>query len=168
MKKNLENIGNWIGKCIDFFYPPFQKYLSLQFFRYGVSGVANMIFDWFLYFCIYHFVLRQQMLHLGFVTFGSHIAALFLTFPITLFTGFLLQKYVTFTSSEMRGRVQLLRYSVVVLANLLLNYLGLKILVEILGFFATPSKMIITVFTTMFSYFSQKTFTFKSQNRNDK
>jgi len=162
MKRLFEIIGNWIGNCIDFFYPPFQKYLSIQFFRYGVSGVTNMMFDWVLYFVIYHFVLRQQMLHLGFVTFGSHIAALFLTFPVTLVSGFLLQKYVTFTSSEMRGRTQLLRYSLVVLANLLLNYLGLKILVELLGFFPTPSKMIVTIFTTMFSYFSQKKFTFKN------
>lgn len=162
MKKLFEITGNWIGKCIDFFYPPFRKYMSIQFFRYGVSGVTNMIFDWVLFFIIYHFVLRQQMLHLGFVTFGSHIAALFLTFPVTLVTGFLLQKYVTFTSSEMRGRVQLLRYSLVVLANLLLNYLGLKILVELIGFFPTPSKMIVTIFTTMFSYFSQKKFTFKN------
>ena len=146
---------------IDFFYPPFRKYLSIQFFRYGVSGVSNMFFDWTLYFFIYHFVLNKQMLHLGFITFGSHIAALFLTFPVTFLSGFLLQKYVTFTSSELRGRVQLLRYSLVVLANLLLNYIGLKILVELVGFFPTPSKMIVTIFTTMFSYFSQKKFTFR-------
>jgi len=125
-----------------------------------------MIFDWVLYFAIFHFVLKQEMLHLGFVTFSSHIAALFMTFPVTLISGFLLQKYVTFTSSELEGKVQLYRYSLVVLANLLLNYLGLKILVDFIGIFPTPSKMIVTIFTTMFSYFSQKKFTFKtSQNQ---
>jgi putative flippase GtrA len=102
------------------------------------------------------------MLHLGIITISSHIAALFLTFPITLFTGFLLQKYVTFTGSELRGKVQLFRYSLVVLANLLINYLGLKILVDLLGIYPTPSKMVITLITTMFSYFSQKKFTFKT------
>ena len=161
MRNLFESVGRWISRVIDFFYPPFRKFVSLQFFRYGVSGVANMVFDWLLYFSIFHFVLKQNMLHLGFVTFSSHIAALFLTFPVTLFTGFLLQKYVTFTSSLLRGKVQLFRYSLVVAANLLINYLGMKLLVDFLGVFPTPSKMMITIVTTIFSYISQKRYTFK-------
>lgn len=161
MRNLFEIIGNRIGKCIDFFYPPFRKYLTAQFFRYGVSGVSNMIFDWVLFFTVYNFVLKHQMVHLGFETLSSHIAALLFTFPFSFLSGFLLQKYVTFTSSDLRGRVQLFRYSLVVLANLLLNYLGLKILVELVGFFPTPSKMIVTIFTTMFSYFSQKKYSFR-------
>lgn len=146
---------------VDFFYPPFRKYVTLQFFRYGVTGAANMAFDWVLYFITFHFILEKQMLHLGFVTLSSHIAAMVLVFPITFISGFLLQKYVTFTSSELRGRVQIVRYLSVVIANLLLNYIGLKLLVDFLHVFPTPSKMIVTIFTTMFSYFSQKKFTFK-------
>ena len=161
MKKLFEIIGSWITKIVDFFYPPFRKYMTIQFFRYGVSGVANMIFDWILFFLVYHFVLHQQMLRIGFVPISSHIAALFITFPVTFLSGFLLQKYVTFTTSELRGRIQLFRYFLVLLANLLLNYLGLKILVEFVHIFPTPAKMIVTMFTTLFSYFSQKKYTFK-------
>jgi putative flippase GtrA len=166
MRKVFETVGRWICAVIDFFYPPFRRFFSVQFFRYGVSGVGNMVLDWVLYFTIYNFVLHHRMVHLGFVTLSSHIAALFMTFPVTLVSGFLLQKYVTFTSSELEGKVQLYRYSLVVLANLLLNYLGLKILVDFIGLFPTPSKMIVTIFTTMFSYFSQKKFTFKTQGNN--
>jgi putative flippase GtrA len=166
MRKIFETVGRWICVVIDFFYPPFRRFFSVQFFRYGVSGVGNMVFDWVLFFVIYNFVLHHKMVHLGFVTLSSHIAALFLTFPVTLVSGFLLQKYVTFVSSELDGKVQLFRYSLVVLANLILNYLGLKLLVEIVGIFPTPSKMIVTIFTTMFSYFSQKKFTFKTQGSN--
>ena len=162
MRKLFETVGRWITIVIDFFYLPFRRFISLQFFRYGVSGVGNILFDWLLYFSIYNFVLKHQMLELGFVTLSSHIAALFFTFPVTLLSGFLLQKYVTFTESELTGKTQLYRYSLVVLANLLLNYLGLKLLVDILGIYPTPSKMIVTVITTMFSYFSQKKFTFKT------
>lgn len=163
MRKVFISTGEIIRICIDFFYPPFRKYMPLQFFRYGVSGVGNMIFDWILYFIVYNFVLKHQMVNIGFETLSSHIAALLFTFPITLFTGFLLQKYVTFSTSKHSGSTQLFRYSLVVLANLLLNYIGLKILVELIGLFPTPSKMIITIFTTMFSYFSQKKFTFRPQ-----
>jgi putative flippase GtrA len=161
MRKLFTLTGQRIRWFIDLFYPPFRKYMALQFFRYGVSGVANMIFDWILYFLVYHYVLHQQMLHVGIVTFSSHIGALFITFPVTFLSGFLLQKYVTFSTSELRGRVQLFRYFLVLLANLVLNYLGLKILVDFTHIYPTPAKMIVTLFTTMFSYFSQKKYTFK-------
>lgn len=149
---------------IDFLYPPFRRYFGLQFFRYGVSGAANILFDWALYSFIYNIVLQKQMLSLGIVTLSSPIAALFITFPITLFTGFLLQKYVTFTESELRGHKQLIRYMIVVAINLLINYSGLKILNGVMGIWPLSSKMIITIITTIFSYFSQKKFTFRIKN----
>ncbi len=164
MRKLFILVGKFISDIIDFFYPPFRRYFSLQFFRYGVSGAGNMVFDWVLYFIIYNFVIQKRLVHLGIVTLSPHIATLFITFPITLFTGFLLQKYVTFTASTLRGKVQLIRYSAVVVANLLINYFGLKLLVDVLSIYPTPSKMIITVFTTIFSYISQKKFTFRIQN----
>ena len=120
-----------------------------------------MIFDWILYFLVYHFVLRQEMLHVGVVTFSSHIGAKFITFPVIFISGFLLQKYVTFSASELRGRVQMFRYFQVLLANLLINYIGLKILVDLIRIFPTPANMIVTIFTTLISYFSQKKYTFK-------
>ena len=162
MRKLLILTGKLISDIIDFFYPPFRKYFSLQFFRYGVSGSANMVFDWVLYFVVYNFILKKQMLHLGLVTLSAPIASLAITFPITLFTGFLLQKYVTFTASEMRGKDQLVRYFAVVGVNLLINYSGLKLFVDVLHFYPTPSKMLVTVITTFFSYFSQKKFTFRT------
>lgn len=135
--------------------------MTPEFFRYGVTGVANMVFDWVVYFSFYHFVLQKQMLHLGIVTLSSHIAALMFTFPITFLSGFLLQKYVTFTASDLKGSIQLFRYGMVVATNLLLNYLGLKLFVDVFNLFATPSKMLLTIITTLFSYFSQKKYTFR-------
>lgn len=164
MRKLFIITGKFISDFIDFFYPPFRKYFSLQFFRYGVSGVANMGFDWVIYFVMYNFVIQKQLVHLGIVTLSPHIASLLVTFPITLFTGFLLQKYVTFTASQMRGADQLVRYLAVVGTNLLINYFGLKLFVDVLRIYPTPSKMLVTVITTIFSYFSQKKFTFRIKN----
>lgn len=101
------------------------------------------------------------MLHLGFVTLSSHIAALAFTFPVTFMTGFLLQKYVTFTSSDLKGRIQIFRYGVVVAMNLTVNYIGLKLLVDAFGWWATPSKMMVTIIATFISYYSQKKYTFR-------
>jgi putative flippase GtrA len=136
--------------------------MTIQFFRYGVTGAINLVFDWVLYFLIYNFVLRHEMLDLGFVTISSHIATLGIKFPIVLFSGFLLQKYVTFNYSEIRGGVQLRRYILVVFINLTINYFGLKLFVDGLRFYPTPSNMIVSVFTIGVSYFLQKHFTFKT------
>lgn len=164
MRVILILIGKFIRRIIDFFYPPFSKFFSRQFFRYGVTGAANVAFDLVLYFILYNFVLKKQIVELPFVSISAHIAALLITFPITLITGFLLQKYVTFTASELKGRKQLFRYISVVGINLLINYFGIKLFVEVLEFFPTISKMIVTVICTIFSYFSQKYYTFKNNN----
>lgn len=161
MRNICETFCNFIRTIIDYFYPPFRKYMTLQFFRYGVTGAANLLFDWFLYFVIYTFVLKHNMLRLGFVTISSHIATLGIKFPIVLGTGFILQKYVTFSYSELQGRVQLFRYIVVFLINLAFNYVGLKLLVEYFGFYPSPSNMIVSVLSIGISYVAQKHYTFK-------
>jgi putative flippase GtrA len=161
MRNILIKIGHWIRIVIDFTYPPFRKFMSLQLYRYGVCGASNVLFDWGLYFIVYNFILQYRLVDLGIVTLSPHIFSLIVIFPVTTFSGFLLQKYVTFTASDLRGHVQLLRYLMIVMANLLINYIGLKLFVDGLGFYPTPSKMIITIFTTICSYIGQKKFTFR-------
>ena len=136
--------------------------MTLQFFRYAVTGSANLVFDWVMYFLIYTFVFQHKMLHLGFVTVSSHIATLGVKFPIVLLSGFLLQKYVTFSYSDLRGHVQLFRYLVVFMVNLIINFVGLKLLVDGLNVYPTISNMIISIFTVFISYFSQKRYTFRA------
>jgi putative flippase GtrA len=138
--------------------------MNIRFYRYGVSGSLNVLFGWVLYFVVYNFILHHQQLHVGHLTLSSHIASLVLTSPITLLSGFFLQKYVTFTSSDLRGKIQLFRYLMVYLANLTINTIGLKILVDMYGLNAEPSEMIMTVICIIFSYISQKTFTFKTSS----
>lgn len=167
-KKEIENIlettGSWIREFIDLFYPIFKRYMPLQFFRYGVTGVANLVFDWVLYFLIYNFILQQQMLHLGIFTLSSHIASFAIKFPITLLSGFLLQKYVTFSESDLRGHRQLFRYLIVYGVNILINYFGLKLFVDLMNIFPSISNMIVSVITVFVSYFLQKSYTFKVSN----
>jgi len=105
------------------------------------------------------------MLHLGFVTLSSHIAALFIVMPITFVTGFLLQKYVTFSASELKARVQVVRYFEVLAVNILLNYFGLKLFVDLLNIYPTPSKMLVTVVATTFSYLMQKYYSFRIKKK---
>ena len=160
MRKILIATGRIITQLIDLFYPPFKRYVSLQFFRYGVSGGLNLVFSWFSYFFIYQFIVQKRLMNLGVITLSAHTSSLAINFLITLFTGFLLQKYVTFTASELKGRRQLLRYIQVGLLNLLINYAGLKLLVEVFAVFPSIANVIVSLFVTAVSYFLQTKYTF--------
>jgi putative flippase GtrA len=150
-----------IRKAIDFFYPPFKKLMPISFFRYLACGSLNVGFDWILFTLFYNFVFNKQILDLGFYAFKPYIATLLVTFPLTLLFGFYLSHSVSFEGSYLRRRVQLLRYLIVVGGCLLINYICLKLFIEILHFWPLPAKMVTTVFTTIFSYGTQKNFTFK-------
>ncbi len=132
-------------------------------FKYAFCGGSNTIFDLVLYFITYNFILDKNDLHLNFVTLSPHIAAFFLVFPITFSTGFLLSKYITFTQSHLRGRVQLFRYGVTVLGSIVLNYVLLKFFVNVCGIYPTPSKLLTTVVVILYSYLSQRHFTFRTK-----
>ena len=153
---------SFLRSVIDFFYPLFRRLMSLQFYRYGVVGSISLVFDWVLYFVIFHFLLEKNNLEFSFITISSHIATLGIKFPIALLFGFVLQKYITFSSSEVPGKTQLFRYALLVLFNLIFSYFGLKLCVEYFLIYPTPSNMIVSVLTIFISYFSQKHFTFKT------
>jgi putative flippase GtrA len=161
MREFFTKIGLGIQKIVDYTYPLCRRFMTLQIYRYGVCGGANIVFDWVLYFLVYNGIFKDKLLHLGIVTLSPHIATLAVIFPVTTLTGFLLQKYVTFTMSDLRGIVQLMRYLMVVVVNLLINYAGLKLFVDHLNFYPTPSKMMVTIVAIIFSYVLQKTYTFK-------
>ena len=160
-----------LTKIIDFFHRPFKKWVSEELFRYAACGGGNLVLDWILYFVIYNFVVGHEMVNIQ-CTIGNvhlaqaitpHIATLCIVFPITLLTGFWLQKYVTFTASKLRGWHQLIRYIVIVGVNLAVNYYGLKLCVEHFGWYPTPSKMAITLITVIISYLGQKYYTFRKE-----
>jgi putative flippase GtrA len=161
MNKFLTRTGLWIQEALDFIYPPFRRFIPVQIYRYAACGASNMLFDLALYFLLYNLVFKDSLHSVGPLTFSPHIAAFLVVFPVTTLTGFLLQKYVTFTASYLNGSTQLLRYVLVVFTNLLINYAGLKLFVDCLNFFPTPSKFIITIITVICSYIGQKMFTFR-------
>ena len=165
----MQKLAQFITKIIDFVYSPFQKYIPREIFRYGACGGGNMVLDWVLYFVTYNFIIGHDLVSIQLSAFSfqytqvltPHIASLCIVFPITLLTGFWLNKYVTFTQSSLHGARQLTRYIMIVALNLAVNYFGLKLLVETVGWYPTPSKICITLFTVIISFLGQKYFTFR-------
>ncbi len=160
----LRKIRNDVIRVIDWFYFPFLHFIPIEIYRYAVTGGINTVFDLLLYFIFYRYALDMQVVELGFVAISPHIAAFLMVFPITFSSGFILAKYVTFTASALKGKTQLFRYGVTVAGSLFLNYIFLKLFVEYFGLYATLSKGITTVIVVIYSYISQRYFSFKTGN----
>lgn len=137
--------------------------MPIRTFRYAACGGSNMLLDIFVYYVSYNFILKKEILDLGFIAFKPHIAALWMAFLVSFPVGFLLSKYVVFTKSELRGRVQLFRYLLIVGVNLFLNYVFLKTMVEYLNFYPTIARIFTTGILVTFSFLSQKHFTFRER-----
>ena len=148
---------------IDVFYPLFRPFMDIQTFRYLAVGGSNTLLDIFLYFVSYNFVLEKQVVHLpGLGAITPHIGAFIIAFGITFPIGFMLMRAMVFPNSILRGRIQLIRYFSVAMLNIVLNYVLLRLFVEQLKFYPTPSKIIITGIVIIVSYILQRSFTFKS------
>jgi putative flippase GtrA len=121
-----------------------------------------MALDALWYFVIYHFVVDQQNINLGFIVISPHIAALIIVFPITFLTGFYLNRYVVFRAIDQRKRKQIFRYGISVVGSILLNYALLKIFVEACGIWPTIAKVMTTIIVAMYSYIAARYFSFNT------
>ncbi len=138
--------------------------MPLQTFRYGACGGGNTLLNIFIFFILYNFILKKQIVHLSFVAISPHIAAYIISFFITFPIGFYLSLFVVFPESHLRKRIQLFRYFLVVIICILLNYFFLKLFVDKFGWYPTPSLILTSAIIITFSYFSQRHFSFRQKN----
>lgn len=160
-----EHMQKAIIYFIDQFYFIFKRVMPVKTYRYAVCGGSNLVLDTVLYFVFYHFVLDKQDLNLYFFVMSAHIASLFFVFPITFLTGFLLNKYITFQDSDLPWKVQMIRYLMVGLGALLVSYLCMKLFVDVLGFYPTPSRFLTIVISVTYSYLMQSKYSFKVKKK---
>jgi|SRR6478736_4963809 len=154
---------DFVVRVIDFFYPPFRRIMPLQTFRYAACGGGNTVLDILLYFISYNFILQKQVLYTPIGAISPYIAAFLFSFAVSFPTGYLLNRYIVFPGSSLKGRVQLFRYFVLVLLCIGLNYVFIKLFVEKFGIYPTVAKMLTTIIVVSFSYLTQKNFTFKKE-----
>ena len=139
---------------------PLERVISRQIFGYFLCGAVNMALDTLWYFLIYHYVVLESNVDLGIVVISPHIAALIIVFPITFFTGFLLNRYVAFRATQQRTTKQLFRYALSVVGSILLNYVLMKLFVDMCHVWPTIAKMLTTVIVAVYSYMAAKYFSF--------
>lgn len=152
---------------IDLFYPLLRRWMPLQTFRYAACGGANTLLGLFIYSFSFTFLLNGNDLQLGFYAFKPHVAALFVSFSVNFPIGFILMRYIVFEESTVRGRIQLFRYFILFVFCLFLNYVLLKMLVELLEWNAIVSQVLTTGIVITVSYLSQKHFTFRVEKKEE-
>ena len=154
-----------IFRVLDVFYPLFRKFVPLQTYHYAACGGVNTAVSLFTYFISYNFIFKKEILDLGFIAFEPHIAALFMAFIISFPVGFYLSMYVIFQGSFLKRKVQLFRYFLVIMGCMTINYIFLKIFVEVFKWYPTPSQLLTTGIVIVFNYFSQRYFSFRSNKQ---
>jgi putative flippase GtrA len=149
---------------IDFFYPPFKKIMPEQTFRYAVCGGMNTLSGLLIYYIGFHYIFARENFDAGIIVFKPHNASLFLAGCFSFTFGFILNKFVVFSDSYLKGRIQLFRYFLSFILNLIINYFVLNLFIVYFYIEAFLSQIIATVIVITISYITQKNFTFRVNN----
>lgn len=154
---------NLIRKILDVFFPLVSRVFDRTTYYYAACGTGNLVLSWFLFFLFFQFVFQKKIFYVNLIDYSisAYTLSSFLCFIIAFCNGFLLMKYVVFTQSELKGRIQLFRYGLSSLITWFASWLILKILIEILQFYPSIANVISSCIVVVISYLLQKKFTFK-------
>lgn len=141
----------------------YEKIKRVTLIRYGFCGGVTLTVDAVCYAAIYNFIIAQRYIDLGCIVVSPHIASLILVFPITFFTGFLLNRYVVFGQRSDRANIQLGKYLLSGCGSIVLNYVLMKLLVEACGLWPTPSKIVTSVIVAGYSFLMARYFTWRQR-----
>ncbi|MFR9579498.1 MAG: GtrA family protein [Rikenellaceae bacterium] len=148
------------------YIPPFKAIFTPQTFRYIACGAGNyLVLDAIIYFVCYHYIIQQHYIDIGFMVISPHVASLCIVFPLTFASGFWLNRHVAFRVGEEAVGGQLLRYAISVGGSIIISYIALKFLVEGVHIWATPSKVICSIITSIYSYLAARYFTFRKKGQ---
>lgn len=158
-------MGKLIKSLLDLCYPLFARLFDKQTYYYAACGGTNLVSSWIFFYLFYQFLFEKRIFNLavGGQTYvvSAYTLSSMLCFLIAFCLGFLLNKFVVFTESQLMGRVQLFRYAVSAGFSWLGNYLMLKILIEGLQFYPSIANVCSSAFVVLLSYFLQRKYTFK-------
>ena len=164
----LNGMRKLIITVLDFFYPLVKRFIPKETYYYAACGGGNLVLSWVLFFVFYQLVFKKEITHIHMswliqkdLAISAHTLSSFTTFCIVFTIGFLLNRYVVFTKSELKGNVQLFRYGLSTLISYLSSLLLLKFFIETLHIFPSIANVIASCIVVVWSYIMQRKFTFK-------
>ena len=121
-----------------------------------------MLFDIAIYSVAYNYFTHKEIVYIGGFAISPYIFAFLIAFFVSFPVGFYLSRYVVWQQTQTKKRIQVFRYFLVVVACIALNYLFLKIFIEQFHWWPTISKIATSVIVVLFSYMSQRNFSFRA------
>ncbi len=157
------SIPNLIRVVLDFFYPLFNRFVTKKTYYYAACGGSNLLLSWILFFVIYQFVFQKEHFYFEQITYtiSAYTLTSFCCSVITFFIGFLLMRYIVFTESELKGRIQFFRYALSGVLASILNWIILKFLIEGFDVYPSISNILSSCIVVVFSYLMQRRFSFR-------
>lgn len=158
-------MGQLIRRFLDLFHPLFARFFDKQTFYYAACGGANLVSSWLFFFLFYQYLFEKRIFNFDIngeiYVVSAYTLSSMLCFVIAFSLGFLMNKFVVFTDSQLIGRVQLFRYAVSSWLSWLCSYLILKTLIEGLQFYPSIANVVASVITVFISYLLQRKYSFK-------
>jgi len=132
-------------------------------YYYAACGSGNLVSSWILFFLFYQFLFRKHVFYIAFIDYSisAYTLSAFLCFIIAFSLGFTLMKYVVFTKSGLKGRIQLFRYGLSSLVTSFTNWVILKAFIELLGIYPSIANVMSSCIVVVMSYLIQRNFTFR-------
>ncbi|MFI5220062.1 MAG: GtrA family protein [Bacteroidia bacterium] len=139
-----------------------KKLFEFKLIRYGVSASAGTFVDVAMYFIAFNYIFQKSDIHIfDFLVVSAPSAALGISYTCGLFTNFIITKYYVFTESDLRGHHQLMRYILIAILVLILNYGLMTFLIKGLNWYPTPSRAFSAITIGFVSFIFHKTFSFR-------
>ena len=152
-----------IRAFLDLFYPLVSKIFDKTTYYYAVAGSTNLVLGWVLFWVLDHWVINSKTVELPLFEHPVHsytvIAAVCGVFRFLF--GFLMMRYVVFTESQLKGRVQFFRYGLSALISATVNWILIKLMVDTFALNASLCNVFASVGVVTISYFLQRKFSFR-------
>ena len=152
-----------IRAFLDFFYPLVSKIFDKTTYYYAVAGSTNLVLGWVLFWVLDHWVIHSKTVELPLFKHPVHsytvIAAV--CGVVSFLFGFLMMRYVVFTESQLKGRIQFFRYGLSALISATVNWLLIKLMVDTFAWNASLCNVFASLVVVTISYFLQRKFSFK-------
>ncbi|MBE8712606.1 GtrA family protein [Sphingobacterium hungaricum] len=137
--------------------------LSNETIKYLFFGSLNIFIGWVIYFVNYNYIIEKENVEIfDFLTISPHIFSLLSTFPFTFFMGYFFNYYFVFKYKTDNMGKSMYRYFIACMGSIVINYILLKLFVDLFGWYPTPSQILTTCLVTLYSFSMQKRFTFKT------
>ncbi len=148
---------------LDIFYPLVSKLMDKTTYYYAVAGSTNLVLGWLMFALLDLYVFQNKIITLPLFDHPVHsytvVAGICAVFSFLF--GFTMMRYVVFTESQLKGRVQFFRYGLSALISAAVNWILIKLMVDTFAWNATLCNVFASVVVVTISYFLQRKFSFK-------